>query len=69
METKRVDCMKCRHFYVTWDAKYPKGCRAFGFKTSQLPSLAVFQSSGSICMKFSQKAKPSINTDNKGYYC
>ncbi|RED66248.1 uracil-DNA glycosylase [Cohnella lupini] len=52
----RIDCMKCRHFYVTWDPRNPKGCKAFGFKTSQMPSLAVFSSSGKPCLNFEPKA-------------
>lgn len=57
-ETERIDCLKCRHFYVTWDPQFPKGCRAFGFKTSQYPSQTVFASSGQPCMNFEPK-KPS----------
>lgn len=55
-ETQRIDCMKCIHFYVTWDPKFPKGCRAFGFKTQTMPSITVLSSSGSPCMNFQPKA-------------
>ncbi|MGX1901285.1 uracil-DNA glycosylase [Thermolongibacillus altinsuensis] len=54
---KRVNCYKCQHFYVTWDRHFPKGCRAFGFKSAAMPSLVVKQSSGSECMKFVEKRK------------
>ncbi|MFC4601230.1 uracil-DNA glycosylase [Cohnella hongkongensis] len=54
-ETRRVDCMKCRHFYVTWDPNFPKGCRSFGFKSHTLPSLAVLSSSGKPCLSFEPK--------------
>ncbi|AXN41747.1 uracil-DNA glycosylase [Peribacillus butanolivorans] len=47
--------MVCRHFYVTWDPNFPKGCRAFQFKTLNQPSLDVFRSSGQLCMKFESK--------------
>ncbi|PJN91061.1 uracil-DNA glycosylase [Bacillus sp. mrc49] len=52
---KRVNCMLCRHFYVTWDPNFPKGCRAFQFKTANLPSLDVFRSSGQVCLEFTAK--------------
>jgi hypothetical protein len=52
---KRIDCMKCRHFYVTWDTRFPKGCKAFGFKSQTMPSLTVFTSSGKHCMNFEAK--------------
>lgn len=55
--TERIDCMKCKHFYVTWDPSSPKGCKAFGFKTKMLPSTIVLQSSGKPCLHFETKQK------------
>ncbi len=55
----KINCMKCRHFYITWDANFPNGCKAFAFKTKQLPSHAVFQSSGQPCMNFEPKSPDS----------
>ena len=51
----RVNCFQCQHFKVTWDTRSPRACTAYGFKTKQLPSVVVKQSSGMDCMKFSQK--------------
>jgi hypothetical protein len=56
-DTQRINCMKCRHFYITWDPKFPRGCRAFGFKTQTLPSLSVLSSSGKPCLNFESKEK------------
>ncbi|MEK4630001.1 MAG: uracil-DNA glycosylase [Solibacillus sp.] len=50
-----VDCFKCQYFRVTWDQHNPRGCSAYGFKTKQLPSVVVKQSSGMDCLKFVQK--------------
>lgn len=50
-----VNCFQCRHFYVTWEPKHPRGCRAYGFKTRELPSAVVLRSSGMECMQFEQK--------------
>ncbi|WP_335508126.1 uracil-DNA glycosylase [Bacillus sp. JJ722] len=56
MENKqRINCVKCKHYFVTWDQHAPKGCKAFGFKSIQLPSMIVLQSSGQNCMKFDEK--------------
>lgn len=52
---RRVDCNKCQYYYVTWDPKFPRGCKAFGFKTRELPSLSVFRSSGQPCLRFTPK--------------
>lgn len=50
-----VDCFKCRFFKVTWDPQNPRACMAYGFKTRQLPSVVVKQSSGMECLKFASK--------------
>lgn len=55
MKDKKVDCFNCEHFYVTWDRQFPRGCRAFGFKTKHLPSSEVLQASGKQCLHFTKK--------------
>lgn len=55
-ETQRINCMKCQHFYITWDANFPRGCKAYGFKTQTMLSLNVLSSSGKPCMNFEPKA-------------
>lgn len=54
-------CHDCQHFYVTWDNKFPMGCKTFGFKGKQLPSLAVFQSTGQSCCYFESKNARATN--------
>ncbi len=51
----RRNCFKCKFFYITWDKQHPNGCKAMGFKTRQLPSSTVFQSSGKPCEMFKEK--------------
>lgn len=55
MDKDKRDCFKCQHFFVTWDANSPRGCKAFGFKTRKLPSLEVLKASGQACLKFVPK--------------
>jgi len=55
---KRINCRRCIYYYVTWEAKQPHGCKAYGFKSAQLPSMVVFRSSGSECALFQEK-KPT----------
>ena len=52
---EKVDCFHCVHFYVTWEPRFPKACRLFGFKSANLPSVAVFESTGSVCMGYEPK--------------
>jgi hypothetical protein len=53
----RINCFNCVHFAITWDVKFPKACKAFGFKTANMPSVTVFQSTGSECIAFTPKQK------------
>lgn len=52
---KKINCRRCEHYFVTWKPKQPHGCKAYGFKSPQIPSLVVFQSSGSDCSMFKAK--------------
>ena len=52
---KRINCRKCEYYFVTWEPKQPHGCRAYGFKSVQIPSMVVLRSSGSACSLFKEK--------------
>lgn len=52
---KRINCRRCKHYFVTWEKNKPHGCKAYGFKGAQIPSLTVFQSSGRACSLFEIK--------------
>ncbi|MCP4716637.1 MAG: uracil-DNA glycosylase [Deltaproteobacteria bacterium] len=54
---EKVNCHRCRHYYITWDKRFPYGCREMGFKSRFLPSDAVYQNSGMACLGFVPKAK------------
>ncbi len=52
-----IDCHKCKHYYVTWERQFPHGCRSMNFKSLQLPSAVVRNSSGIPCMRYQPKPK------------
>ncbi|MGE7664429.1 uracil-DNA glycosylase [Ureibacillus composti] len=56
----KANCFNCQHFRVTWDQHNPRGCSAYQFKSKQVPSLVVKQSSGLECMKFKQKQMQGV---------
>jgi hypothetical protein len=56
--SKKIDCLHCQHYYITWDSERPHGCKYFAFKSMQMPLLAVSESSGHSCQAFSQKSHP-----------
>lgn len=58
---KRINCRKCEYYFVTWEASKPHGCKAYGFKSAQIPSIVVFQNSGSDCAMFKEKNIPKSN--------
>lgn len=51
----KINCFNCAYFQVTWDPAYPRGCKAYGVKSKQLPSIVVKQASGLDCMKYMPK--------------
>ncbi len=51
----RINCHKCKHYFITWEPNHPYGCKFFNFKSKHLPSLVVFQSSGESCLKFEKR--------------
>jgi hypothetical protein len=56
---KPPNCLKCRHFQVTWDPKFPRACRVFGIKSKRMPSLVVRENTGYNCPSFEQN--PRVN--------
>ncbi len=48
-------CIQCAHFQVTWDPAAPRGCRWFGFKTPEIPSVVVQRESGRPCIAYAPK--------------
>ena len=58
MKKEKIDCFRCKHFFVTWDETFPRGCRALGFKSREMPHLMVRQASGMDCLKFEKKDLP-----------
>lgn len=50
-----IDCHRCVHYYVTWQKSHPHGCKAMGFKSSQMPSLVVLRNSGTRCLRYEPK--------------
>ncbi len=52
-----INCFFCEHFYITYDVKFPYGCRTMGFKSARMPSVDVFSNSQMDCALFTRKAR------------
>jgi hypothetical protein len=64
MPPPRVDCHRCRHYFVTWDEDFPHGCRRMGFKSRRYPGDEVRRTmNGRECRLFESKFRlmPSPN--------
>jgi hypothetical protein len=46
------NCLQCRHFTVTWNARFPRACVVFEIKSRKMPSLVVYESTGYHCPAF-----------------
>ncbi|RLC29338.1 MAG: uracil-DNA glycosylase [Deltaproteobacteria bacterium] len=61
-----VDCRKCEHYYVSWDKNFPHGCRSMGFKSRQLPAVAVRKATPDMdCQSFRERGKKSGGRRNR----
>jgi len=54
-DNQNINCRKCNNYFITWDKKFPYGCKALNFKTTRLPSIDVKINSGLPCMLFKEK--------------
>ncbi|HOW56781.1 MAG TPA: hypothetical protein PKZ12_02170 [Smithellaceae bacterium] len=55
--SRPINCFLCRYFYITYEKKFPYGCRVMGFKSKRLPSIDVFNNSDMDCSLFMEKEK------------
>ena len=55
MSEEKINCVKCKHFIVTWNPKFPRACRLYGFKSVNYPSFEVFKTTGEECLGFERK--------------
>jgi len=57
------NCLNCIYFFVTWDSRFPRGCRIFGIKSFKLPSSEVFISTGKHCPAFREGQRKKSNSE------
>ncbi len=55
MAVEHPNCLQCVHYFITYDARRPYGCRAMGFKSRYNPAQVVLASSGLCCQLYKQK--------------
>jgi len=45
-------CMKCKHYFSTFDPNLPRGCKLYGLRCAQFPEQVVKKESGRECLGF-----------------
>jgi hypothetical protein len=50
-----LNCFKCKHFTVTWDPSFPRACNFYNFKSARIPSIVVYEATGTVCGEFEKK--------------
>lgn len=53
------NCRQCRHFFITFDAKAPYGCRRFQMKSMNMPSTVVKTVGLGDCGGYEAKPDPA----------
>lgn len=48
-------CSQCVHYFITFDVRFPYGCRAMGFKSRQQPKNEILAATGEACVTFTPK--------------
>lgn len=62
----KPNCMKCKHYFVTFDQYAPKGCRIYKIKSSNMPSIIVKQANNGVeCIGFEPKPEKNENKKTK----
>lgn len=52
---QRINCVKCIHYFVTWQPQHPHGCKAYGIKSKRHPSMEIQASTGTPCQAYQIK--------------
>ena len=59
------NCLKCKHYYITYDLSMPYGCRAMRFKCAKNPAQVVLASSDMPCQLFLLKKTHGVPEKKK----
>ena len=62
----RPVCIKCVHYFITYEVSRPYGCRAMGFKSKMNPARVVFINSGLECQLFTAKKRDGGSGSSSG---
>jgi len=50
-----MNCIQCAHYFITWDYKFPMGCKLFEIKSQSAPHIKILEITGQECQGFQKK--------------
>ena len=50
-------CLRCKHYYSTYNPVSPRGCKKYKFQSSRIPSMVVKEQTGTDCQAYEEKVK------------
>jgi len=59
-----MNCSKCKFFYITWDSFAKYGCKAYKFKSKEMPHFSVKKISNQDCQLFKDKTQKVEEKDD-----
>lgn len=59
-------CIKCVHYFITYETSRPYGCRAMGFKSKKNPARVVYENSGLECQLFLARKRGGSSGSGSG---
>jgi hypothetical protein len=54
-----MNCKECKFFYITWDKKFPYGCKLYEIKSKTAPDAQVLINTGVACLGYEPKITPN----------
>ena len=59
-----MNCKACKFFYITWDKKFPYGCKLYEIKSKTTPEVQVLVNTSIACLGY----QPKINKSNQRWF-
>jgi hypothetical protein len=53
--SERAKCLKCIHYFSTYNPQTPRGCRLYNIQTKGMPSTVIQQETGGYCHGYKSK--------------
>ena len=55
MGNKEILCLRCKHYYTSWDPRAPRACKFYGFISKHIPKDVVKRETGTECQAYEEK--------------